>query len=78
VGFGAGPAGAAIFGHYGDRIGRKRALIATLLLMDIATFSHRLCPRLRTDRHLGCDTELIGSAALFPDCTDISPEYDRT
>jgi MFS family permease len=30
--------GAAIFGHYGDRIGRKAALIVTLLLIGIATF----------------------------------------
>src|SRR6266581_8799039 len=30
VGFVARPIGAAIFGHYGDRIGRKAALIATL------------------------------------------------
>src|ERR1700693_6236326 len=32
VGFIARPIGAAIFGHYGDRIGRKAALIATLLI----------------------------------------------
>jgi MFS family permease len=38
VGFVARPVGAAIFGHYGDRIGRKGALIATLLLMGLATF----------------------------------------
>ncbi|MGH7061373.1 MAG: MFS transporter, partial [Stellaceae bacterium] len=38
VGFVARPVGAVIFGHYGDRIGRKAALIATLLLMGIATF----------------------------------------
>src|ERR1700691_4575842 len=38
VGFLARPIGAAIFGHYGDRLGRKAALIATLLLMGIATF----------------------------------------
>src|SRR6516225_9426593 len=38
VGFAARPVGAAIFGHYGDRMGRKAALIATLLLMGIATF----------------------------------------
>src|SRR5437016_13253978 len=38
VGFIARPVGAAIFGHYGDRIGRKAALIATLLLMGLATF----------------------------------------
>ncbi|MHB2207785.1 MFS transporter [Methylobacterium sp. CM6257] len=38
LGFVARPVGAAIFGHYGDRIGRKSALIATLLLMGLATF----------------------------------------
>jgi MFS family permease len=38
VGFAARPVGAAIFGHYGDRIGRKATLIATLLCMGIATF----------------------------------------
>src|ERR1700743_1587620 len=37
VGFAARPIGAAIFGHYGDRIGRKYSLIATLLLMGGAT-----------------------------------------
>src|SRR6202048_2900665 len=37
VGFLARPVGAFIFGHYGDRIGRKSALISTLLLMGIAT-----------------------------------------
>ena len=38
VGFVARPIGAAIFGHYGDRIGRKAALIATLLLTGLSTF----------------------------------------
>lgn len=38
VGFIARPVGAAIFGHYGDRIGRKAALIATLLLTGLSTF----------------------------------------
>jgi MFS family permease len=38
VGFAARPVGAAIFGHYGDRIGRKATLIATLLFMGLATF----------------------------------------
>src|SRR5713226_3136947 len=37
VGFIARPIGGAIFGHLGDRIGRKSTLIATLLLMGIAT-----------------------------------------
>ena len=38
VGFVARSIGAAIFGHYGDRIGRKAALIATLLLTGLSTF----------------------------------------
>jgi metabolite-proton symporter len=38
VGFAARPVGAAIFGHYGDRIGRKATLIATLMFMGLATF----------------------------------------
>jgi MFS family permease len=38
VGFVARPIGAAIFGHYGDRIGRKATLIATLLLTGLSTF----------------------------------------
>src|SRR3954462_15174666 len=44
VGFVARPIGAAIFGHYGGRLGRKAALIATLLLMGIATFLVALVP----------------------------------
>ena len=44
VGFAARPVGAAIFGHYGDRIGRKSTLIATLMLMGIATFLVSLVP----------------------------------
>src|SRR6185312_10163985 len=44
VGFVARPIGAAIFGHYGDRIGRKAALVATLLLMGLATFAVALVP----------------------------------
>jgi MFS family permease len=44
VGFIARPIGAAIFGHYGDRIGRKSALIATLLISGLATFAVGLVP----------------------------------
>src|SRR5215813_2626191 len=38
IGFIGRPIGAAIFGHYGARIGRKATLIATLLCMGVATF----------------------------------------
>ena len=44
VGFIARPIGAAIFGHYGDRIGRKSTLIATLLLMGLATAAVAIVP----------------------------------
>ncbi|MBV8894783.1 MAG: MFS transporter, partial [Acidobacteria bacterium] len=37
IGFASRPLGAAIFGHWGDRIGRKATLIATLLVTGIAT-----------------------------------------
>ena len=44
LGFIARPVGAAIFGHYGDRIGRKSTLIATLLLMGLATAAVAIVP----------------------------------
>jgi MFS family permease len=48
VGFIARPIGAAIFGHYGDRIGRKGALIATLMITGIATTAVGLVPTYET------------------------------
>ena len=44
IGFVGRPIGAAIFGHYGDRIGRKATLIVTLLVTGIATFAVGLVP----------------------------------
>jgi MFS family permease len=44
VGFVARPVGAALFGHYGDRIGRKVTLIATLLLTGLSTFAVGFVP----------------------------------
>ncbi|MCW2802903.1 MAG: major facilitator superfamily transporter [Propionibacteriaceae bacterium] len=38
VGFIARPLGGVVFGHYGDKLGRKNVLVVTLLLMGIATF----------------------------------------
>jgi len=48
VGFLARPVGAWFFGTYGDRIGRKATLIATLLFMGIATFLIGLMPTYST------------------------------
>ncbi|MBS0363099.1 MAG: MHS family MFS transporter [Proteobacteria bacterium] len=37
VGFVARPVGGVVFGHYGDRIGRKRALVVAMMIMGLAT-----------------------------------------
>ena len=44
VGFAARPIGGIIFGHIGDRVGRKAALIATILMMGAATVAIGLLP----------------------------------
>ncbi|MBK0868925.1 MHS family MFS transporter [Saccharopolyspora sp. HNM0986] len=44
VGFFARPIGGIVFGHLGDRIGRKAALVTTLLMMGTATFLIGLLP----------------------------------
>ena len=78
VGFVARPIGAVIFGHYGDRIGRKATLVATLLLMGIGTFLVGLVPSyaaigiwggilltlLRTVQGIGVGGEWGGSVLL--------------
>ncbi|CQD13294.1 major facilitator family protein transporter [Mycobacterium europaeum] len=38
------PLGAAVFGHFGDRLGRKKTLIATLLIMAVSTVGVGLVP----------------------------------
>src|SRR5271168_4326287 len=78
IGFAARPVGAAIFGHYGDRIGRKATLIATLLCMGLATFAIAFVPTyadigiwgavlltvLRTIQGIGVGGEWGGSVLL--------------
>jgi metabolite-proton symporter len=44
VGFVARPVGGVVFGHFGDRFGRKRALVAALMLMGVATTLIGLLP----------------------------------
>lgn len=44
VGFIARPVGGLVFGHYGDRIGRKKLLVISLLMMGLATFAIGLIP----------------------------------
>jgi metabolite-proton symporter len=44
LGFVARPLGGVVFGHFGDRVGRKKMLVTSLLLMGIATFAIGLLP----------------------------------
>src|SRR6201986_719996 len=78
IGFIGRPIGAAIFGHFGDRIGRKATLIATLLCMGLATFAIAFVPTysdigiwgaitltvLRTIQGIGVGGEWGGSVLL--------------
>lgn len=53
VAFLSRPIGAAVFGHFGDRLGRKKTLVATLLIMGLSTVGVGLVP----------STAVIGVAA---------------
>jgi metabolite-proton symporter len=44
VGFFARPIGGVVFGHFGDRLGRKNLLVLSLLMMGVATFAIGLLP----------------------------------
>lgn len=48
VGFFARPFGGVIFGHFGDKLGRKSMLVTTLMMMGIATFCIGLLPTYAT------------------------------
>ena len=44
LGFVARPLGGIVFGHYGDKVGRKKMLVFSLFLMGVATFAIGLLP----------------------------------
>ncbi|MFF0483250.1 MFS transporter [Streptomyces sp. NPDC004435] len=48
IGFAARPLGGIVFGHYGDKIGRKKLLVISLLMMGGATFAMGLLPTYET------------------------------
>ena len=72
VGFIARPIGAAIFGHHGDRIGRKGALIATLLLTGVATAAVGLVP---TYAQIGIWSAVIPTVIRFIQGVGVGGEW---
>jgi len=72
IGFIARPIGAALFGHYGDRVGRKPTLIATLLVMGLATFLVGLVP---TYQQIGFSAALILTLLRFMQGIGVGGEW---
>ncbi|NRQ33795.1 MHS family MFS transporter [Nonomuraea sp. NN258] len=84
VGFLARPIGGVVFGHLGDRVGRKPALVATLLLMGLSTAGIGLLPTydqigvaapallmlLRLAQGFGAGAEYAGALVLVAETSD--------
>ncbi|MFI6317635.1 MFS transporter [Nonomuraea sp. NPDC050556] len=84
VGFLARPIGGVVFGHFGDRVGRKPTLIVTLLLMGLATAGIGLLPTydqaglaapallvlLRLAQGFGAGAEYAGALVLIAETSD--------
>ena len=72
VGFVARPIGGVVFGHYGDRIGRKAMLVISLLIMGIATFAIGLLP---TFASIGLAAPIILVALRFAQGIGVGGEW---
>ena len=72
VGFVARPIGAFIFGHFGDRVGRKSMLIVTLMLMGtrrLYAFADRnKLIHIRSPRYTQCARTAAATACGASDC----------
>jgi metabolite-proton symporter len=62
LGFVARPIGGIVFGHFGDRIGRKRLLMASLVLMGVSSMGMGLLP---THKQIGAWAPLLLTALRF-------------
>jgi MFS family permease len=62
LGFVARPIGGLVFGHFGDRIGRKRLLMASLILMGVASTAMGLLP---TYQQIGVAAPVLLAALRF-------------
>ena len=62
VAFIARPLGSLLFGHFGDKLGRKRALVVSLLLMGVSTVLIGVLPGYKT---LGITAILLLCLARF-------------
>ena len=72
VGFIARPLGGVVFGHYGDKLGRKNVLVVTLLMMGIATFAIGLMP---THATIGVWAPIVLVALRFVQGLDLGGEW---
>jgi MHS family proline/betaine transporter-like MFS transporter len=72
TGFVVRPVGAALFGHLGDKIGRKTTFITTLLLMGVATFLMGLLP---TYAEIGLAAPVLLTALRILQGVSLGGEY---
>ena len=72
TGFVVRPVGAALFGHLGDKIGRKTTFITTLLLMGVATFLMGLLP---TFAEIGLAASVLLTALRILQGVSLGGEY---
>ena len=72
IGFVARPVGGLIFGHFGDRLGRKNMLVLTLMIMGVATVLIGLLP---TYQQIGIAAPILLLCMARPELLDTRPAW---